>query len=110
MRFQIENIAKVKSANVKLNGLTVIAGENGSGKSMAGKMPFSVIQVPKSTQSNNIQKPIPYFTLFILFFSISCPIRFFHPFFFAFPILHPYYLIRFIGYHTVVFQKKTPAG
>ena len=67
MRFQIENIAKVKSANVKLNGLTVIAGENGSGKSMAGKMPFSVIQVPKSTQSNNIQKPIPYFTLFILF-------------------------------------------
>ncbi|WP_346015125.1 AAA family ATPase [Bacteroides muris (ex Fokt et al. 2023)] len=38
MRFQIENIAKVKSANVKLNGLTVIAGENGSGKSMSGKM------------------------------------------------------------------------
>lgn len=33
MRFQIENIAKVKSARVNLNGLTVIAGENGSGKS-----------------------------------------------------------------------------
>ena len=43
MRFQIENIAKIKSAKVKLNGLTVIAGENGSGKSTVGKMLFSVI-------------------------------------------------------------------
>ena len=109
MRFQIENIAKVKSANVKLNGLTVIAGENGSGKSMAGKMPFSVILVPKSTQSNNIQKPIPYFTLFILFFSISCPIRFFHPFF----------LLSLSSILTILsgswlshcrFPEKTPAG
>lgn len=56
MRFQIENIAKVKSAKVNLNGLTVIAGENGSGKSTVGKMLFSVIQVLKSTQSNNVQK------------------------------------------------------
>jgi predicted ATP-dependent endonuclease of OLD family len=56
MRFQIENIAKVRSAKVKLNGLTVIAGENGSGKSTVGKMLFSVIQVLKSTQSNNVQK------------------------------------------------------
>lgn len=56
MKFQIENIAKVKSANVKLNGLTVIAGENGSGKSTVGKMLFSVIQVLKSTQFDNVQK------------------------------------------------------
>lgn len=56
MRFQIENIAKIKSAKVKLNGLTVIAGENGAGKSTVGKMLFSVIQVLKSTQRNNVQK------------------------------------------------------
>lgn len=56
MKFEIENIAKVKSAKVKLNGLTVIAGENGSGKSTVGKMLFSVIQVLKSTQNNNAQK------------------------------------------------------
>lgn len=56
MRFRIENIAKIKSADVKLNGLTVIAGENGSGKSTVGKMLFSVIQVLKSTQSDNTHK------------------------------------------------------
>lgn len=56
MRFQIKNIAKVKSASVELNGLTVIAGENGSGKSTVGKMLFSVIQVLKSTQIDNMQK------------------------------------------------------
>lgn len=56
MRFHIENIAKIKSADVKLNGLTVIAGENGSGKSTVGKMLFSVIQVLKSTQSDSVQR------------------------------------------------------
>ena len=56
MRFQIENIAKIKSADIELNGLTVIAGENGSGKSTVGKMLFSVIQVLKSTQSDTIQR------------------------------------------------------
>lgn len=56
MRFQIKNIAKVKSASIELNGLTVIAGENGSGKSTVGKMLFSVIQVLKSTQNDNMQK------------------------------------------------------
>lgn len=56
MKIQIENIAKIKSAEVKLNGLTVIAGENGSGKSTVGKMLFSIIQVLKSTQNDNMQK------------------------------------------------------
>lgn len=56
MRFRIDNIAKVKSADIKLNGLTVIAGENGSGKSTVGKMLFSVIQVLKSTHNNSVRK------------------------------------------------------
>lgn len=55
MHIKIENIAKIKYADVKLNGLTVIAGENGSGKSTVGKMLFSVIQVLKSTWANNDQ-------------------------------------------------------
>lgn len=44
MRLLIENIAKVKSADVKLNGLTVIAGENSSGKSTVGKVLFSTVK------------------------------------------------------------------
>lgn len=44
MRLVIENIAKVKAADVKLNGLTVIAGENSSGKSTVGKVLFSAVK------------------------------------------------------------------
>ena len=44
MRLQIENIAKVRKANIKLNGLTVIAGENSSGKSTVGKILYSTIR------------------------------------------------------------------
>ncbi len=44
MRLCIENIAKVRAADVKLNGLTVIAGENSSGKSTVGKVLFSTVK------------------------------------------------------------------
>lgn len=44
MRLIIENIAKVKAADVQLNGLTVIAGENSSGKSTVGKVLFSAVK------------------------------------------------------------------
>ena len=52
----LENIGKIRSAEVKLDGLTVIAGNNGSGKSTVGKMLFSVIQVLKSTQDDIVQQ------------------------------------------------------
>jgi len=37
MELQLKNIGMIKEANVKLNGLTVIAGENDTGKSTVGK-------------------------------------------------------------------------
>lgn len=43
MRLKIENIAKVASADIKLNGITVIAGENNTGKSTVGKVLFSLL-------------------------------------------------------------------
>ncbi len=41
MELRIDNIGKFKSAQVKLNGITVICGENSTGKSTIGKILFS---------------------------------------------------------------------
>ena len=37
MTFKLENFGKVSSANIELNGITIIAGPNGSGKSTIGR-------------------------------------------------------------------------
>lgn len=61
MRLQIENIGKVRNANVKLNGMTVIAGENSSGKSTVGKILFSAIKAvadARDDDDNNREKAI----------------------------------------------------
>ena len=43
MRLELENVGKISSANIKLDGITVIAGENNTGKSTIGKMLFWVV-------------------------------------------------------------------
>ena len=42
MRLTIKNIGVIKEADIELSGLTVIAGENDSGKSTVGKLMFSI--------------------------------------------------------------------
>ena len=42
MIFEVKNIGKIRHADVKLDGITVIAGENNTGKSTIGKMLFCV--------------------------------------------------------------------
>lgn len=42
MILSLNNIAKIESAVVEINGITVIAGENNTGKSTVGKVLFSV--------------------------------------------------------------------
>ncbi len=42
MELYLKNIGKLKEVNIKLNGITVIAGENDTGKSTVGKALFSV--------------------------------------------------------------------
>ena len=44
MELQLKNIGMIKEANVKINGLTVIAGENDTGKSTVGKVIFCIIK------------------------------------------------------------------
>ncbi|NPA55137.1 MAG: hypothetical protein GXO40_02100, partial [Epsilonproteobacteria bacterium] len=44
MNFKISNILSIKEANIVLNGLTVIAGENDSGKSTVGKSVFCLVK------------------------------------------------------------------
>ena len=42
MKLSINNIGKLKNAKVEIKGITVIAGENDTGKSTVGKILFSV--------------------------------------------------------------------
>lgn len=43
MKIKISNIGKIKEADIILNGITVIAGENNTGKSTVGKVLYSVL-------------------------------------------------------------------
>lgn len=42
MKLAIKNIGKIKNAEIEINGITVIAGENDTGKSTVGKTLFSI--------------------------------------------------------------------
>ena len=42
MKLEIENIGKIREAEVELNGITVVAGANNSGKSTIGKVLYCV--------------------------------------------------------------------
>ncbi len=52
MELQLKNIGMIKEANVKIDGLTVIAGENDTGKSTVGKALF----LAYSSMSQEINK------------------------------------------------------
>ncbi|MBS6020616.1 MAG: AAA family ATPase, partial [Leptotrichia wadei] len=42
MKLSIRNVGKLKEADVEINGITVITGENDTGKSTVGKVLWSV--------------------------------------------------------------------
>lgn len=54
MKLHIENINKIKTADIKLNGLTIIAGENDTGKSTVSKMLFSTIKALANTRYQDV--------------------------------------------------------
>lgn len=53
MQLKINDILKVRKADLCLDGLTVITGENDSGKSTIGKMLFTLIKTLSNTNQEN---------------------------------------------------------
>jgi len=57
MELQLKNIGMIKEANVKIDGLTVIAGENDTGKSTVGKALYVVMN---TLEVENITSKLPF--------------------------------------------------
>ena len=55
MELQLKNIGMIKEANVKIDGLTVIAGENDTGKSTVGKALFLTYSSMRLEPVSNIK-------------------------------------------------------
>lgn len=55
MRIKLKNIAKVKTADIDINGITVIAGDNNTGKSTIGKALFSVFNGLNDVESKHFE-------------------------------------------------------
>ena len=55
MRITLKNIAKVKTADIDIKGITVIAGDNNTGKSTIGKALYSVFNGLNDIESKHIK-------------------------------------------------------
>jgi predicted ATPase len=53
MKIKISNISKIHSADIALKGLTVLVGENDTGKSTVGRLLFSAVKALANTNVNN---------------------------------------------------------
>ena len=53
MKLLLKNIGVVKKAEININGLTVITGENNSGKTTIGRALYSVVAATKDLEENN---------------------------------------------------------
>ncbi len=60
MNIKLENIGIVKNSSIKLDGLTVITGENNSGKTTVGKVIYSLIDAVSNLSSKSQNDRIIY--------------------------------------------------
>jgi len=56
MELKLKNIGMINEANVKIDGLTVIAGENDTGKSTVGKALYSSLNSIKDITRSSIKE------------------------------------------------------
>lgn len=68
MRLKLQNVGIIQSADIRIDGLTVIAGNNDVGKSFIGKALYLAVKSPeisKKVLANNIQEKVEkYFESF----------------------------------------------
>lgn len=69
MKFLIKNLAKIKEANIEIDGITVICGNNNTGKSTVGKALFAVFE-----SNLNIEEKIKKEIISNIFYNIIRPI------------------------------------
>lgn len=55
MKINIENIGQIERADIKLDGITIIAGENNTGKSTVGKSLFAVLRGMNSWDTDYLE-------------------------------------------------------
>ena len=55
MKIKVENIGRVAEADIEINGIAVIAGENGTGKSTVGKALYAAFN-SMSDSENKIDR------------------------------------------------------
>ena len=53
MTLELKNVGMIKEANVKIDGLTVLAGENDTGKSTVGKALFALLKATKEKKASS---------------------------------------------------------
>lgn len=58
MRLKLRNVLKIKNADIEIGGLTVLTGENDSGKSTVGKILFSILKAANNARQIDKMKTI----------------------------------------------------
>ncbi len=58
MKLNVSNFAKIKSADIVVDGITVIAGENNTGKSTIGKILFSLFNAVSGIEDKILEQKV----------------------------------------------------
>ncbi len=66
MKIKLHNILKIENADIEIGGLTVLTGENNSGKSTVGKILFSILKAANNVRQVDKMKTVSLIRLELL--------------------------------------------